>query len=245
MHDAAHRWLLGRRRCSACVALLFLLWWQRELARDYRRLFNLPLTAATAAVLAVALAGAVALSSCAELRRRPRAATGCGPGPGCPQASAVAAQAAAVESRWFVHVDGRRRLGDRTQFTVLTRQLDTLLAPAGYATAAEVPAYTDVRSRYQVFLRDDAHLRRLKAQGDTDAAAVELTAVARGDIAFDFWDFATTLDALAGRQLAEFTAHAADASGALGGWPAVPAGALGAAGLLVLPAIRPRLAEYR
>ena len=105
--------------------------------------------------------------------------------------------------------------------------------------------HTDVRSRYQVFLRDDAHLRRLKAQGDTDAAAVELTAVARGDIAFDLWDFATTLDALAGRQLAEFTPHAADASGALGGWPAVPAGALGAAGLLVLPAILPRLAEYR
>lgn len=202
-----------------------------------------PLIAATAAVLAVTLAGALALSSCAGAADT-AVRDGLRPWSRPARASAVSAEAAAAESRWFVH-GAALGAADRARFTRLARQLGALLDPSGHTPAAEAPAYTDVRSRYQIFLRHDAHLRRLKAQGDTDAAAVELTAVARGDIAFDFWDYATTLDALAGRQLADFTAQAADASGALGGRPAVPAGALGAAGLLVLPAIRPRLAEYR
>jgi hypothetical protein len=242
VHDAAHRRLLAVGLLGP-AALLFLLWWQRELARDYRRLFNLPLTAATAAVLAVTLAGAVALSSCASSAASADR-DGLRPWSRLAEASAVAAQAAAAESRWFVLGDA---LGaaDQARFTALAGQLDTLLAPAGYATPAELPAYQDVLTRYRAFRADDTHLRRLKASGDTDTAAVVLTAVGRGDVAFDFWDFATTLDALAGRQLADFTTHAADAGGALGGWPALPAGTLGAAGLLVLPAVRPRLAEYR
>jgi hypothetical protein len=72
-----------------------------------------------------------------------------------------------------------------------------------------------------------------------------LTEVGRGDVAFDFWDFATTLDGLAARQLADFDAHARDASGSLAGWPGVPAGVLAAGALLVLAGVRPRLAEYR
>jgi hypothetical protein len=120
-----------------------------------------------------------------------------------------------------------------------------MLSPEGYATAAERPAYQDVLTRYGHFRADDKELRKLKAAGDTDQAAVVLTEVGRGNVAFDFWDFATTLDGLAGRQLADFSVHATNARGALDGWPAVPAGALGLAGVLVLLAVRPRLAEYR
>ena len=150
----------------------------------------------------------------------------------------------ASESRWFVH-DSAYAVADQAQFDALTRKLDTLLSPDGYATADERPGYADVRTRYGHFRADDKNLRTLRAQGRTDQAAIVLTTVGRGDIAFDFWDFATTLDGLAGRQLDDFTAHAGDARGALDGWPAVPAGALGAAAVLVLLAVRPRFAEYR
>ena len=242
VHDAARRWLLAVGALGL-VTLFFLLWWQRELARDYRRLFSLPLAAVTAAVLAVTLAGAAALSSCAgSVDTASR--EGLRPWSRLSEASAVAAQAAAAESRWFVQGDALGA-GDEAQFAQLTRRLDTLLAPDGYATPAERPAYQDVLTRYGHFRADDARLRSLKASGDTDAAAVVLTSVGRGDVAFDFWDFSTTLDALSGRQLNDFTTHAADAGDALGGWPALPAGVLGAAGLLILLAIRPRLAEYR
>jgi len=242
VHDIAARWLLAVG-VLGLVTLFFLLWWQRELARDYRRLVSLPLSAATAAVLAVGLAGVVALSSCSSAVASANR-DGLRPWSRLAEAKAVAAQAAAAESRWFVHGTA---LGtaDQAQFTSRIKQLDKLLTPTGYATAAERPAYQDVLTRYGHFRADDARLRKLKASGDTDAAAAVLTEVARGDVAFDFWDFATTLDALAEQQLDAFTAHADDARGALGGWPGVPAGALGVAGALVLLAVRPRLAEYR
>jgi hypothetical protein len=225
------------------AALLFLLWWQRELARDYRRLLNPPLAAATASVLAVCLAGVLALTSCAGAAGA-AGSRGLRPWSRLAEASAVAAQAAAAESRWFVHGDALGQ-SDAALFSRLTARLNTLLSPDGYATSAERPAYEDVLTRYRRFLADDAELRRLKDDGRTDAAAVLLTTVGRGDIAFDFWDFATTLNNLAARRLDDFTAHAADARDALTGWPALPAGALGAGALLVLPAVRPRLAEYR
>ncbi|SDO25300.1 hypothetical protein SAMN05216259_108297 [Actinacidiphila guanduensis] len=242
VHDRARTWTL-LVVLTGLLALLHLLWWQRGLARDYHRVFSVPLVAATAGVLATALTGAAVLSaaggSAGTADRQ-----GLMPWARLSEASTVAAQAAAAESRWFVHGAALGR-SDAVRFTSLTRQLDGLLTPGAGVPADERPAYQDVRRRYQVFLTDDRHLRTLQAAGDTEQAAVVLTTVGRGDIAFDFWDFATTLDQLAARQLDDFTGHAADAHGALDGWPAIPAGATGVAALLVLLAVRPRLAEYR
>ncbi|MFC4031498.1 hypothetical protein ACFO3J_08400 [Streptomyces polygonati] len=247
VHDATSRWALAVGLLGL-LTLALLLWWQRELARDYRRLLSLPLVGATAAVLAVSLAGTLALTSCAS-DVNTAVGQGLRPWTRLAEARAVAAQAAATESRWFVH-DSAFGAADAAQFTELTERLDALLTPDGYASAAERPAYEDVLTRYGHFRADDRRLRTLKAAGRTDKAAADeaakvLTEVGRGDVAFDFWDFATTLDSLAGRQLADFSAHATDARGSLDGWPAVPAGALGLAGVLVLLAVRPRLAEYR
>lgn len=241
-HDAAVRWALTVGLLGL-LTLVFLLWWQRELARDYRRLISLPLVAGTAAVLATTLAGTVALTSLGS-DADTAVNQGLRPWTRLAEARAVAAAAAAAESRWFVH-DSAFGVADAREFATLTARLDTLLSPDGYATADERPAYQDVLTRYGHFRADDKHLRELKAAGNTDQAAIVLTEVGRGDVSFDFWDFATTLDRLAGRQLADFSVHASDARGALDGWPAVPAGALGLAGVLVLLAVRPRLAEYR
>lgn len=241
-HDAAVRWSLAVA-VLGLAAVAVLLWWQWEMARDYRRRLNPALLAATAAALAVTLAGGLALTATADAVNA-ASEQGLRPWTRLAEARAVAAQAAAAESRWFVH-DSAFGAGDERQFNALTRKLDTLLAPDGYATDAERPAYQDVLSRYGHFRADDDKLRALKKAGDTGQAAVVLTEVGRGDVAFDFWDFATTLDGLAGRQLDDFTAHAGDAHASLDGWPAVPAGALGLAAVLVLLGVRPRLAEYR
>lgn len=241
-HGAAVRWGLALGALGL-AAVAVLAWWQWELARDYRRRFNPALLAATAAALAVTLAGGLALAATADAVN---AASGQGlrPWTRLAEARAVAAQAAAAESRWFVH-EPAFGAADQRQFDTLTRRLDTLLSPDGYATAAERPAYQDVLARYGHFRADDDKLRALKRAGNTEQAAAVLTEVGRGDVAFDFWDFATTLDSLAGQQLNDFTAHADDARAALDGWPAVPAGALGLAAVLVVLGVRPRLAEYR
>ncbi|MEE4544959.1 hypothetical protein V2S66_23705 [Streptomyces sp. V4-01] len=241
-HDAALRWTLAVG-AAGLATLVFLLWWQRGLAREYRRLLNPPVAAATAAVLAVTLAAIAALTATAAAVDA-SGRTGLRPWTRLAEARAVAAEAAASESRWFVH-DAAFGAGDQAQFASLTRRLDTLLAPGGYATAQERPAYDDVLTRYGHFRADDRRLRTLKGTGRTEQAASVLTEVGRGDVAFDFWDFATTLDALADRRLADFSAHAGDARGSLDGWPGVPAGVLGAALVLVLLGVRPRLAEYR
>lgn len=242
VHDAAVRWTLAVALLGLAT-LLFLLGWQRRLGRDYRRLISPPLAVATVAVLVTTLAGTLAMTACAGAVDT-AVSQGLRPWTRLAEARAVAAQAAATESRWFVH-GSAFGAADAVEFTALTKRLDTLLSPDGFATAAERPAYQDVLVRYGHFRADDTRLRALKKSGDTDGAARVLTEIGRGDVAFDFWDFATTLDRLAGRQLADFTTHATDAGGALDGWPALPAGALGLAGALVLLAVRPRLAEYR
>ncbi|CAG7619288.1 hypothetical protein [Actinacidiphila bryophytorum] len=241
-HDAAARWTLVVWGVGL-AAIAVLLWWQWDMAREYRRRFNPALLAATAAAVAVTLAGGLALSATADAVN---AADGQGlrPWTRLAEARAVAAQAAASESRWFVH-DTAFGAADQKQFDGLVKRLDTLLAPAGYATGAERPAYQDVLARYGHFRADDTRLRALKRSGDTEQAAAVLTEVGRGDVAFDFWDFATTLDKLAARQLDDFSAHAGDARSSLDGWPVVPAGGLGLAAALVLVGVRPRLAEYR
>jgi hypothetical protein len=241
-HDGAIRWALAIGLLGL-LALLFLVWWQWQLARDYRRLLTPGLLVATAATLAIGLAGALAFGGTAGSVSS-AGKDGLRPWTRLAEARAVAAQAAASESRWFVH-GADYGAADTAAFNALIVQLQGLLSPDGYATAAERPGYADVLTRFGHFRADDKRLRELQAQGRTAEAAEVLTSVTRGDVAFDFWDFATTLDALAGRQLDDFTAHAADARSSLDQWPALPAGALGVSAVLVLLAVRPRFAEYR
>jgi hypothetical protein len=214
-------------------ALAVLLWWQAELARRYRRILNPALVLATAAILTVTLAGAVSFNSATtEIDTSVR--DGLRPWSRLAEARAVAADAAAAQSRWLVNDPGFAAQ-QRARFTTLTRRLDTLLTTAT----------PDVRTRYAQFLADDRELRRLIAAGRIDDAAAVLTNVSRGDVAFDFWDFANSLDQLAAHQRSTATIHASDARSALDGWPVVPGCVLGAAALLILAGVRPRFAEYR
>ncbi|MCZ4122923.1 hypothetical protein [Streptomyces sp. H39-S7] len=250
--QAAHResaawesasWSAALVGVSGVLALGFLLWWQRDLSRRYHRRLNPALVAATAAALVVTVTGALSFASAAsEVDAAGR--EGLRPWSRLAEARAVAADAAATQSRWLVH-DADSAGFQSERFTTLTRRLDVLLAPEPSVATAERPAYQDVSTRYGHFRADDRKLRELRAAGRLEEAVTVLTEVGRGQVAFDFWDFATTLDALADHQRSDFDLHTARARSALAGWPAVPAGALAAAAVLVLLGIRPRLAEYR
>lgn len=225
------------------IALLALFWWQRDLGRRYRRLLNPALLTATAAVIAVTLAGLGSFASAAS-EITTAGCQGLQPWSRLAEARAVAADASATQSRWLVH-DPNSGAQDRSRFATLTGRLDILLAPGTDATAAEVPVYQAVLTRYDNFRADDRTLRKLLAAGNIDQAAEVLTEVQRGDVAFDFWDFATRLELLTTQQRADFDAHASAARSSMDGWPAIPAGLLGIAAALVLVGVRPRLAEYR
>ncbi|MFE0046728.1 hypothetical protein [Streptomyces albireticuli] len=212
---------------------------QYRLARRYGRVFNPPLLAATLVVVAITATGPWALLSTAdELRAAGR--DGLRPWSRLAEARAVAAEAAATESRWFVRDTAVGSL-ESARFHALTGRLDTLLAPTGSTARA---AHRELLTRYGHFREDDRNLRRLRAAGRLEEATVVLTEVGRGRVAFDFWDFATRLDTEAGRHMATFTAEAGRARGELSGWPAIPATGVGVAGVLVVVGVRARLAEY-
>ncbi|WP_406262923.1 hypothetical protein OH779_09545 [Actinacidiphila glaucinigra] len=223
------------------AAVAVLLWWQRDLTRRYRRLLNPALAAATAVVLGVALAGVVSFTgAAADLGAGTR--DGLRPWSRLAQARAVAAEAAAAQSRWLVNGAEPQQ---RAELDTLDRRLGGLLAPGGWASADERPGYADVNERYGHFRADDRKLVELMAGKRIDEAAVVLTDVGRGEVGFDFWDFATTLDALARDQQADFVSRTDAARSGLDGWPGVPAGLLGFAAVLVVVGVWPRLAEYR
>ncbi|MEU6345317.1 hypothetical protein ABZ883_30695 [Streptomyces sp. NPDC046977] len=223
------------------IAVLILVWWQRDLARRHRRLFNPALVVATAAALAVTLAGVVSFTSAVD-DLEAGVSDGLRPWSRLAEARAVAAESAAAQSRWVVNDADPVR---RTELDALMKNLDGLLAPGTYASAAERPAYADVATRYGHFRADDRELRTLMAANKVPRAVEVLTNVGGNTVGFDFWDFATTLERLTQAQQADFVTRTSQARAELDGWPAIPLGALGLAAVLVLAGVRPRLAEYR
>lgn len=215
------------------AGLAVLVWWQRDLARRYQRLLSPPLLAATAAVLAVLLAAGLALFGAAG---EVRTAVGRGyqPYATLSQVQVAGADAEAAENRWLVDRGYRPQLA--AEFQAQSGTVRRLLA--GQPDAAPV------RARFDAWGTADARLRQLADGGDTVDAAVQLTGVTRGQVAFASYDFFTSLDQLAAQRLAVFTAHADRATSALAGWDVIPAAVLAPALLLIATGVRPRLAEF-
>ncbi|KAB7845067.1 hypothetical protein [Streptomyces mobaraensis] len=228
---------------TGVAALAVLGWCQWRLAHRYRRVFSPALCAATVAAAVVAALGTVAFLAAAD-GVRDAARDGLRPWARLAEARAVAAEAAATQGRWFVY-DTRPGSAAVSRFEGLTARLDTLLAPDGYSYAPGRAAHRAVRDGYARFRDDDRRMREEQATGRTDAAVLTLTELGRGRLPFDFWEFAGALDALAARHLAVLEERTASARDRLAGWPAVPAGVLGGAALLVGAGLRPRFAEYR
>ncbi|GAA1888799.1 hypothetical protein [Streptantibioticus ferralitis] len=225
------------------LALGVLVWWQRDLALRYRRRVNPALAVATLTVLAVMVVGTAGLlAGAGEVDRA--GAEGLGPWSRLAEARTTAADAAAAQSRWFVQAPGAAA-AYRDDYNTQMGRLDGLLTAGPGTSAAELPQYAAVLKPLAAFRADDQTLRGLLAAGRLDDAAVVLTEVGRDHVAFDYWDFATRLDALEQTRRADFEARMAAAGRALDGWPAIPVGTLVGAAVLVLAGVRPRLAEYR
>ena len=215
------------------LALLLLVWWQLDLSRRHRRMLNPALLLATAAVLSVAIAGGSALLGAASAMDS-AVRQGYTPGAVVAQAQVAAADAEASQSRWLVDTAYRPSLASR--FGTLSGQLHTLTAGG-----AGSPGVTRTEAAY---LASDKLLRSLADDGRLDQAAVQLTGVTRGQIAFAYYDFSVNMQDLANARAARFDSGVDAASGDLGGWTAIPSALLGAGLLLVVAGVRPRLAEF-
>ncbi|MFC1421102.1 hypothetical protein [Streptacidiphilus cavernicola] len=215
------------------LALALLLWWQVDLFRRHRRILNPALLAATAAVLAVALVGGLALLSAAS-HVDDAVHQGYTPFSTVAQAQVVAADAEAAQSRWLV--DDAYRPSLQATFSGLTAELRQLTTGA-----AGSPGVARTQREY---LASDGRLRELAGAGQLDQASVQLTGVTRGQVAFSYYDLGQQLDQLSASSSARFDAGVAAAGDDLTGWTVIPWALLGAALLLVLAGVRPRLAEF-
>lgn len=215
------------------ATLGLLAWWQLDLLRRHRRVFNPPLLLATAVVLAVGLTSMLALLG-ASGDVGAAVSGGYAPYAATAQAQVDAADAEASESRWLVD-DAYRPLLQQ-QYTALMRTLGAPDAPD-----AGVAAVVRTRSAY---LAADSQLRTLAGAGALDQASVQLTGVTRGEVAFAYYDFGTQLNRLAGQQSAVADDRFGAAVDDLAGWTVLPSVLLAAALLLVAAGVRPRLAEF-
>jgi hypothetical protein len=113
--------------------------------------------------------------------------------------------------------------------------------PAGLASLASGP----VLARWQAYQRDHDRVVALADAGQLDGAVAELTGIARGEAAFDFYYYDAGVSQIAARRRAAFDDALAGTRAQLAPWPVIPAALLVTAILLILLSVRPRIAEYR
>ncbi|MCF2533843.1 hypothetical protein [Yinghuangia soli] len=212
---------------SAVAALVALQIW---LARRFRRLINPALAAATVAVAVLTVLGAGLLADHGD-RVQAAKSEAFDPYTALARTRALASDANADESRYMLLPEQAPYY--RAQFAAKAELLAAQSKDPGLA------------QRLAAFRRDDAELQKAVSAGRLEAAIGMATNVGRGNLAFEFFDYQSTLDSTAQTHHDDFTARIDDAEDALSGWQFLPAAVLGVGGLLVIAGVRPRLREYR
>lgn len=212
---------------AAAIALLVV---QVRVARRFRRVFNPFLVAATLVVAVLTGLGASLLLDHGDRVRNAKTES-FDPFAELARTRAVASDANADESRYMMLPE--RADFYRAQFTDKAAQL--------------TPASTDpgLAQRLAAFRRDDEALVAAVESGRREAAVGMATNVARGNLAFEFFDYQSVLDSTAQAHHDDFNGRIDEAEDALAGWRWAPPLLLGAGILLVLAGVRPRLREYR
>ncbi|MFJ8744009.1 hypothetical protein ACIRL2_32120 [Embleya sp. NPDC127516] len=200
-------------------------WW----ARRFHRILVPGLAAVTIAVAALTGTAAVLFTDHAS-RLRDAQTQAFDPFLSLARARATASDANADESRFVILPDRARAYAE--SFAAKSAQLERVVPNERVAT------------RLEAFRRDDRTLRAAVAEGRLDVAVGLATKVGRGNLAFDFYDYQTSLAQVANANLADFERRTDSADDALSGWPWVPIAILGVCVVLVLASARPRLREY-
>ncbi|NUP32088.1 MAG: hypothetical protein HOU01_10265, partial [Streptomycetaceae bacterium] len=211
------------------ATLLTLLVWQFTLARRFRRILNPGLAAATAAVAVLTVLGGSLLSD-QGTRVRDAKSTSFDPFSALARTRAVASDANADESRYLMLPE--REGYYRAQYAAKSAALDPTSTSPG------------LTARLAAFRRDDGALQAAVASGRRDVAIGMATNVGRGNLAFEFYDYQSTLGTEADAHRAAFDTEIAGTENALDGWTWLPGVVLGVGVVLVVFGIRPRLREY-
>ena len=234
--NAAHTWaivgligtlLLGIITVATLIAA------QRRFSKIFRRTLNPALLAAT--VVTVLLFGGASISL-----------------------NATAGDASAAGSRLstYLQVVGARADSYDADGTAVR----SVLMPDAFGRAQLAPEESTVQKDLAGLgpIAEDARTQWAKgpvedygrildavAQSNTQQALTVETGTARGDAAFDFYDYDQTLQTIDSQRLADFQAAANGLSDDVGPWLFWPWILAGATLLLIALAVRPRLAEYR
>jgi hypothetical protein len=234
--DAARTWaiagligtlLLGILTVAALVAA------QRKFSKIFRRTLNPALLAAT--VVTVALFGGASIS----LNATARDASAAGSRLStylqvvAARADSYDADGTAVRSVLMPDAFGRTQLAPEE--STVEKDL-TALGPIAHDASAQ---WTNGP------VKDYGRILTAVGQGNTQQALTVETGTARGDDAFDFYDYDQTLQTVDAQRLSDFQAAANGLSDDVGPWLFWPWILVGATLLLIALAVRPRLAEYR
>lgn len=213
---------------AAAVVVLVAL--QVGLVRWFRRVFNPALMLAT---LLVAVLTGLAVATLLDHgdRVRDAKADAFDPYTALARTRALASDANADESRYLILPE--RADFYRAQFTAKSAALDP--ASAGPALAQRLAA----------FRHDDARLVEATVRGERDVAIGMATNVGRGNLAFEFFDYQSSLDDSAQAHHSDFTSRVDEAGDALADWRVIPPVLVGVGVLLVPLGVRGRLREYR
>lgn len=237
--DDAHTWALAGligTLVLGVLAVLALVLAQRRMAEMFRRRLIPALLAATAVIAGLVAGAGLGLGATA----RDANASG----------SRLATYLQVVVTRADSYdVDGTavRSVLMPDAFTV--KQLDPQvqkvnadLKQLGSAANSAKALWTDEKNGPAA---DYGNILSAMARSDVAAALPLETGTARGQVAFDFFDYDLRLQALDAQRLADFQAASGGLSADVGPWLFWPWILAGATLLLIGLAVRPRFAEYR
>lgn len=235
------------------AALAYLLALHRRMSRWFRRTVNLGVLLAV--VLVAGLAGAAAATLSALSRDGAAAGTAFAGYLAVTRARADAYDADGAVTRYLLAPttiagdplvggvgDGDAGGSGGSGGNAVARAVGAAGAPIGGLGPGGGP----IAQRWRTVATVDLPaITRAASGGDIDTALAVDTGIGRGQDAFDFYYFDSSLLDLSNSRLAAFTSANADSQEELAGWGRLPWALAGAALLSVAAGVRPRLAEFR
>lgn len=237
--DNAHTWavvgLIGTLVLGVLTVLL-LVRTQRRFTVMFRRTLNPALFGATLVTIVLLIGAAVGLGSTAQDASDAGSRLAAYLQVVVTRADSYDADGTAVRSVLMPDAFGPAQL--TPEETLVNGELKNLGAAGSGATSLWARATHNPVDDYTAIV---AAVR----QGNTAQALTIETGTARGDAAFDFYDYDQSLQTLGAQRLADFQAASSGLSSDVSPWLYWPWILAGATLLLIGLAVRPRLAEYR